>query len=423
LLQQLPQHEDGWLELANNAGEVGDDALREQAYRKVIELNPTQLLAYTGLGVLEEERGRQAEARAAFARAVELDPLDMGALFHDVQSRTVRPDDGTLEALQAARDAHPKMQAGKLTFFHYAKAKALDDLGASEQAFAEYLAGAASKRQTIDYHAERDDRLTQRLIEVFDASFIDELRGAGDPAEQPVFILGMPRSGTTLTEQIVASHPQVHGAGELTLLLDVIGSGASDPFPDSVRGLSRDRAARMGAAYAQRLRDAAPDALRITDKMPANYLAVGLIHVLLPNAKIIHVQRDPVDTCLSCFTRLFATGQEWSYDLVELGRHYVNYTKIMNHWREVLPSDAFLEVRYEDVVGNLESEARRIVAYCGLEWDEACLAFHQNKRSVRTASVRQVRQPIYRTSIARWRKYEAQLQPLLQVLGELTPRS
>ena len=167
------------------------------------------------------------------------------------------------------------------------------------------------------------------------------------------------------------------------------------------------------------LRKYSADARHITDKMPSNFFAVGLIHLMLPNAKIIHVRRNPADTCLSCFTRLFNRGQESTYDLAELGQYYTGYARLMQHWREVLPANAWLEVQYEDIVADMEGQARRLIDFCGLEWNAACLDFHKTERSIRTASVTQVRQPIYTSSVARWRKYEAHLTPLLESLGSL----
>jgi len=169
------------------------------------------------------------------------------------------------------------------------------------------------------------------------------------------------------------------------------------------------------------LQRCAPDARRITDKMPANFLALGLIHLMLPNAKIIHVRRNPADTCLSCFTTLFNHGQPHTYDLAELGRYYVDYTRLMEHWRKVLPDGAFLEVQYEDIVADQEMQARRLIEYCGLGWNDACIDFHRNLRAVHTASMAQVRQPIYRSSVERWRPYEKFLGPLFDALGDLAP--
>jgi len=181
------------------------------------------------------------------------------------------------------------------------------------------------------------------------------------------------------------------------------------------------RLPRGAPEYVTGLKQRAPHAQRITDKMPANFFAVGLIHLMLPNAKIIHINRNPVDTCLSCFTRLFNRKQEHTYDLAELGRYYVNYARLMAHWRNVLPAGAFLDIRYEDIVADQEAQARKLIKYCGLEWNDACLDFHKTKRPIRTASLTQVRQPIYNSSVERWRSYEKFLGPLLDALGDLVP--
>lgn len=196
----------------------------------------------------------------------------------------------------------------------------------------------------------------------------------------------------------------------------------SQPYPENLAGLTPDTATAWGSDYVARLRKRAPQAQRITDKMPANYLALGLIPLILPNAKIVHVKRNPVDTCVSCFTRLFNKHQDATYDLHELGRHYANYALLMEHWRAVLPVSTFLEVQYEDIVADMEGQARRLIDFCELEWNDACLAFYKNERSIRTASVTQVRQPIYTSSVERWRHYEKYLAPLLQALGDLAPR-
>jgi len=261
-------------------------------------------------------------------------------------------------------------------------------------------------------------------MDVVDAPLIQRLMGVGDRSDVPVFVLGMPRSGTTLTEQIIASHPDVHGAGELRELMGVvqdIESGGMVAFPENLQGLTAQHVARWGQEYVARVAKRAPHAKRITDKMPANYLAMGLIPLMLPNAKIIHVKRNPVDTCVSCFTRLFNRHQDATYDLFELGRHYANYGRLMQHWHRVLPAGSFIEVQYEDIVADMEGQARRLIDHVGLPWNDACLAFHENKRSIRTASVTQVRQPIYGSSVERWRNYERFLGPLLEGLAEFAP--
>jgi hypothetical protein len=281
-------------------------------------------------------------------------------------------------------------------------------VGAYDKAFPHFIEGARIKRAKLDYDANADEARINRIIEVVDARYLDQLRGAGNPSQVPIFVLGMPRSGTTLTEQIIASHPDVYGAGELSDLMDIVQLPANgetvQPYPENLIRLSKQDLSNFAEQYISRIRRRAPAAKHITDKMPANYMAMGLIPLMLPHAKIIHV--NPVDTCLSCYTRLFNRHQDATYDLAELGRHYVGYERLMQHWRKVMPVGSFVEVQYEDIVADMEGQARRLIDYCELEWNDACLEFHKNKRSVRTASLTQVRQPIYNSSVERWRHYE-----------------
>jgi hypothetical protein len=236
----------------------------------------------------------------------------------------------------------------------------------------------------------------------------------------------MPRSGSTLVEQILASHPKIFGAGELNdfgTAVARLGDRARAPFPELVRAMSEEDLRQLGTNYLDATTALAPEAARITDKMPFNFHFVGLIHLALPHARIIHTRRDPVDTCLSCFSTLFTAGQPYGYDLGELGRYYRGYAALMQHWRNVLPNGVMLEVQYEELVDDLEDQARRLVAHCGLDWDETCLAFHKTQRPVLTASATQVRQPIYKSAVGRWRVYEEFLGPLTRALaGEAASR-
>jgi hypothetical protein len=277
-----------------------------------------------------------------------------------------------------------------------------------------------------------DEDRTLGLFDRIEATFTDELiaaKSGGDASQIPIFVLGMPRSGTTLIEQIIASHPMVHGGGELQALNEIVlgGREVTDnviPFPESVPALDPSAVQQIGARYVDVLRrlavKAGRNAERVTDKMPSNYYFVGLIHLALPNAKIVHAVRDPVDTCISCFSKLFSAEQNHTYDLGELGRYYRRYQRLMEHWRHVLPPGRMLEVRYEEVVADLEGQVRRIISHCGLPWDDRCLSFHKTERPVRTASATQVRQPIYKSAVGRWRVYEEQLGPLLDALGIVT---
>ena len=249
-----------------------------------------------------------------------------------------------------------------------------------------------------------------------------EKAGLGHPSSVPVFIVGMPRSGTTLIEQILATHSQVFGADETMELPDLVTQlitprETAMDFPEGVRNMSGAQLRHLGASYIDWITALSPAAWRITDKLPANYSLAGLIHLVLPNARIIHAHRDPVDTCLSCFSLLFTGSHPYAYDLAELGRCYRAYQALMEHWREVLPPGVMLEVQYEALVADPERHARRIVAHCGLDWEDACLEFYNTERPVWTASMTQVRQPIYRSAIGRWRRYKDRLGPLLAELG------
>ncbi len=229
----------------------------------------------------------------------------------------------------------------------------------------------------------------------------------------------MPRSGSTLIEQILASHPKVFGAGERNemarLVSDLTGPDESR-YPEAVAAMSADQLRQSGETYLRAIRGMAPEAERIIDKRLSNFELAGFIHLMLPNARFIHTHRDPCDTALSCFATLFTSGLDYTYDLAELASYYRGYRAMMEHWRSVLPRDVMLEVAYEHVVDDLEGETRRILAYCGLEWDDACLAFHKTERSVRTASAAQVRQPLYRSSVGRWHAHEDLLQPFARAL-------
>jgi hypothetical protein len=264
------------------------------------------------------------------------------------------------------------------------------------------------KRQGVPYDREAQEAMFAHIRETYTPEILKELEGKGFDSDLPVFIVGMPRSGTTLTEQIISSHPNVYGAGELIEFGTV-----SKKFGD----VTPDNAAAMGEAYITALKtyDPSGNAKRITDKMPANFTHIGKILSILPQAKIIHCRRDPVDTCLSCFKQNFSRGQYWSYDLEDLAHHYDEYEKMMNYWRDVL-GNQFLEIDYEDTVGDFENQARKLIDFVGLEWNNACLEPHKQKRDVLTASKAQVIQPVYKTSVKSWQNYETYLEPLMNAL-------
>jgi tetratricopeptide (TPR) repeat protein len=340
-----------------------------------------------------------------------------------VQLRKVKKNDQSMKELLETYERIDDLAPSQIEYLHFALGKCYDDTNQHEKAFKHYQSGCELKRKRINYDPKQQSLFFDNLITIFDKAKIKSLRQFSNPSDLPIFVLGMPRSGTTLTEQIIASHPKVFGAGELRHFVDLVNKSVNTSngqlfYPLNINLLSNEQIADIGTEYITRLRAYSPDAPHITDKMPGNFTNVGMIHALLPNAKIIHVVRNPFDNCLSCYTRLFQHGQSFTYDIAELGRYYADYRRLMQHWRKVLPKEAFLDVVYEDLVTDTEAQAKRIIDFCGLEWDANCLEFHKMERQVRTASVTQVRQPIYTTSVDRWKRFEKELQPLAIALGE-----
>jgi tetratricopeptide (TPR) repeat protein len=409
--------------LAFERGEL-DAALAH--HRRALVLKPDLADAYNNMGNVLKDLGQLDDAYNAFLQALQLDPNIAGVYVNLADSKKFAPGDAHLAAMEALAAKDEGLSKTDRMQLDFALGKAYADLKEYSRSFKHLLAGNAAKRAAIIYDEQAASALFDRIEAAFSRELIAAKSGAGDPSAAPIFVIGMPRSGTTLVEQIIASHPQVLGAGELHALNDVVvgvrgPDGQPLPYPECVAALDPAALRQIGARYVALLREIAArngqaDAERTTDKMPSNYYFAGLIHLALPNAKIIHTIRDPVDTCISCFSKLFSAEQNHTYDLAELGRYYKRYERLMAHWRRVLPADRILDIRYEDVVADLEEQTRRILAYCGLPWDDRCLSFHKTDRPVRTASATQVRQPIYTNAVGRWRVYEDHLGPLLTAL-------
>ncbi|HEY1932548.1 MAG TPA: sulfotransferase [Acetobacteraceae bacterium] len=422
-LVRSPQHFDALAGMANSMKNIGRHSDALAAARRAVALRPDLAPAASLLGSILAEIGSMDEARACFRQALALAPDRPEFANYVVQLSRVQPGDDALRALEAAVPRAASFPPQEQCLLHFGLAKAYDDIGERERGFAHLLQANALKRA----HTRYDDAATLASMEhiprVFTAALLAARQGLGDPSGVPVFIVGMPRSGTTLVEQVLASHHAVFGAGERTDLPQAIRRLSAEhlgaaPFPEAVWTMTGAEFRRLGAEYVAALQAVAPAAARITDKLPANFLFIGMIRLMLPNARIIHVQRDPVDTCLSCFSKRFTGEQGFTYDLAELGRYYRAYQRLMAHWQDALPPGAMLNVKYEELVEEFEPQARRLVGYCGLEWDAACLAFYKTSRPVHTASMMQVRQPIYRSSVGRWRPDAAALQPLLDALAE-----
>lgn len=422
-LTLTPDDADAWNNLGYTLHAQGklDDAVT--CYERALALQPDFAEAHNNLGNVLKDLGSFDAAIARYERAISLRPDFADAYFNRADIKTFRAGDADLQALEDLAARIERLPAGKAPYVHFALAKALEDIGEHADAFEHLLQGNALKRREVGYDEGAMREFFRRLAAVFDSALLERYAAAGDPSPTPIFVIGMPRSGTTLLEQILSSHPQIQAAGELTDL-DVaarqVFESDSPPvaYPECVATVDPLALRRIGQAYLARLPALAEGKIRITDKLPGNFNNVGLIRLVLPDARIIHAMRDPADTCVSCFSKLFSHGQEFTYELGELGRYYRYYRELMARWRSILPPGAMLEVRYEDVVEDLEGQARRMLDYCGLSWDERCLGFHRTPRSVGTASALQVRQPLYRDSIQRWRRYESFLAPLLAELQE-----
>jgi Flp pilus assembly protein TadD len=397
---------------------LGDEDAAIVAFREALAIDPAFADAACNLGTVLLETGDVAEAARWFERAIELDPGNSHVYLQLVRSRSKPLEAARLAAMEALTARTNGLAHPARIELHFALAKAYEDAERYDDAFRQLAAGNALKRAELAYDPAPELSLLRNLQRVVDAPLLESLRGYGNPSEQPIFVFGMARSGSTLVEQILAAHPAVAAAGEIATfgrltaeLRPPIGTGA----PLAAVGASL-RA--IGDRYLEATALIAGAAPRITDKTLANFSLAPLIHIALPNARLIHVRRDWLDTCFSCFATLFlGTYVPFSYDLGELARYYHAYDQLVTRWRAILPADRFLEVSYEAVVADIETEARRIVAFCGLPWDDACLAFQGARRAVHTASAFQVRQPLYTTAIGRAQRFGAHLEPLITAMA------
>jgi tetratricopeptide (TPR) repeat protein len=407
----------------------GRDRLSEAIvhYEKVLTLQPRNDAAHNDLAVAFQALGRIEDAGQAYERALEHAPRNCGAHFNLAHLRRFTTGDRRLVALEKLAEDIATLDTKDQISLHFSLGKAFGDLAQHERSFRHLRDGNALKRAQLTYDEDDVLSLFKRIRTTFTPELMRQQSGGGCHSDVPVFVVGMPRSGTTLVEQILASHSKVHGAGEIETFhqaMEKFGlrNGTAAKFPDFIPAMSPDALHDLGCDYIELTKSAVPDAERIVNKVTLNFQYVGLIHLTLPDARIIHIRRDPLDTCFSCFSLLFADSSlPFTYDLGELGHYYRGYAAVMEHWRNVLPPGVMIEVQYEDLIDDIEGQARAIADCCGLPWEDACLAFHESRRPVRTASSVQVRERLYRTSIGRWRPYAAFLQPLIEALNSAAP--
>jgi tetratricopeptide (TPR) repeat protein len=404
----------------------GEDERAIARYRQALAIRPDYIEALNNLGSCLRTHGCIDEARATFERILELRPAQIEAHCNLAQYKTYRPGDPQIETLLAQRHRLASLPDDGRIRYWFAVGKMLEDVGRHDESFAAYAQGNRAKRATTPWDEAAHLDQQRRIV----AAFTRETMAKACTAQPvdgptPVFILGMPRSGTSLLEQVLSTLPGVHAAGEITWLAETLQSAERDDgegvhrFPETLAGYSGERLLRLGRRHVERLRELAPQATHVVDKLPANFTHIGLIHLMFPHARIVHAMRDPMDSCFSCYSRLFSRNNlGFTYDLGTVARYWVGYHELMRHWRDVLPPGRILDVAYETMVADFENQARRLVEYLGLPWDERCLEFHDSQRVVRTASVAQVRRPVYRTSVARWKAYGRHLGPLYEVVKD-----
>lgn len=392
-------------------------------YEELLREYPAQAVAWMSLGHALRTVGRREESIAAYRRTIELMPGYGEAYWNLANFKTVPFSDSELEVMRA-RLADPAAAPDDRAHLHFAMGKALEDRNDYAEAFQNYLEGNRIRRESVRYDADQASAYMRRCKALFTKTFFAEREGCGAENQDPIFIIGLPRSGSTLVEQILASHPAVEGTMELSNLLNIAAS-LSDPsaentlYPQVLGETAPDALRRLGQTYLEQTRMFRRRGTPFfIDKMPNNFLHVGLIHLILPRARIVDVRRHPLACTVSIFRHLFAEGQPFSYSLEEIGRYYRDYVELMLHFDAVLPGRIH-RVFYERLVNDTETEVRRLLDYCGLPFDPDCLEFHRNQRAVTTPSSEQVRSPIFSDAVDHWRHYEPWLGTLQAVLGSL----
>ncbi len=400
--------------------EHGRPSLAGDTLKHAASLDPRSALTHVHHARALQEQGRFDEAIAGYEEALALNPEQAEAHYGLAGSRKFSGGDPEISRLESLLESGPPENAARAAL-GFSLAKMYDDAGHTEQAFERYAEANALMAAQNPFNGPAFVDAVSEVIETFSAGFFAARADFGVADERAIYILGMPRSGTSLVEQILASHADIFGGGERQEIRQLIAGlplelESQAAFPGSVGSMDRAHSRRLGERLANLLQNLAPEAARVTDKMPNNFLRLAFIALIFPKARVIHCRRDALDTCLSCFFQFFDRGQEFTYDLADLGLYFRQYERLMRHWHEVLPLE-MIDMSYERLVAHQEEESRRLIDFCGLDWDPNCLAYHRSARSVRSASVWQVRQPIYKSSVEKWRAYEKHLDPLKKALG------
>jgi tetratricopeptide (TPR) repeat protein len=395
---------------------LGEGEEAEKALRRALQLSPDNRRVQLTLAEVLIDLGRIKESAEIFRAILEKDPKNIAAIVGLASAREAGSQEGDMERFEfALKDTSlaPEKQAA----LHSALGQIYDQQKKPSEAFTHFIKANELDKAEFDLTAFRNQ--INDLVELFTPFFFMSKSGFGSPSERPILVVGMPRSGTTLTEQILSSHPLIAGAGELSEMHKLHQSIAhSANWRRTMTNLTDEKCKQLAQRYLAELDRHSQTAPRVVDKMPHNFMLLGFIALLFPKARIVHCRRDPMDNCVSIYTHRFNKSHGYSTDMKTLGLYYREYRRLMDHWRKVLPLSMF-ELQYEDMIADQESMSRKLIDFGGMEWDDACLSFHETERTVRTLSRWQVRQPIYTSSVKRWKKYDAFLGPLKEGLGEL----
>lgn len=420
ILNKEPENVDALHLLGLVCSHIGDYERSLSLIRKALNLDGESPIIHHNMGTTLRILGDIDQAKIHYRKALELKPDYLECYFNLSAINKFKTVDKAFIAPLLSNLNGPPIKRADACYGHFAAAKYYDDIGEYDRAFNHLQQG--SMLNGIKFDKEDYERTLATHMRVADQAFYDKFRAIGIETELPVFIVGMPRSGTTLVEQILTSHPLIHGAGELADIPAISRSisrytEGDEDYPSCLLGLTPKILQGFGGQYLKKLQGFDPSAVRVIDKNPINHQHLGLILTMFPKARIIHCSRYPLDVCISCYSENFRSGQSFSFSMEGLATFYKGYRSLMAHWQAIAP-DRIIEMNYESVVDDLEGEARRLIEFMAVPWDDNCLAFHKTRRPVTTASDVQVRQPIYRSSIRRSDNYARHLGPLREELGE-----
>ncbi len=418
-----PDNAGAWSGLGADYAQIGEMDKSAAAYARSLALDAGLPGIHMSYAHVLKSLGQQPEALREYRRAIALKP-DFGEVYWSMANLKVFRFEPSEVAAMEEQLRHGKLSESADVHFRFALGKAYEDAGDCDRAWAHYHAGNERQRPLVSYDPVGFETRHANIADVFSREFLERHAGQGYASDAPIFIVGLPRSGSTLIEQILASHSQVEGTLELPVLGEIaVSTGRylreDREYPEAVRQLRGRDFRALGERYIEETRVyRTTDRPRFTDKLPNNFSHIGFAHLILPNARVINARRHPLDSCLGSYKQLFGKGQHFTYDMLELALYYRQYHETMKHWHRVLPGKV-LDVHYEDTVGDFEAQVRRILDHCGLPFEEACLRFHETQRPVRTASSEQVRQPLYTRALGTWRRYQRHLGPWQEELADI----